>query len=202
LFGVGDLQALSDVYKGLRKEGRILLPGRVLREFLRLRDRKLAEIVQGLHDRKKGPSGSRLPLILEGIAGFADLKADLKAVDDARTALLKSLSAVIGKIESWRGDDPVMAMYSEVSTEDAIIDFSLDDDKERTKLLEECRWRYDNKIPPGYKDGAKPDEGVGDFIIWKTLLAVAAKTGKHLAFVTGEQKAEWFVRAYILGLNC
>ena len=193
LFGAGDLKALSDVYKALRNEGRIFLPGRALREFVRLRDRKLAELIQSLHERKKGPPSSKLPLILEGVSGFDDVLRDLNKLEEARAELLKSLDHMIEKIESWRGDDPVMAMYSEVFTGDAVIDLPLDDEQQ-AKLLKECRWRYDNKIPPGYKDGAKPDEGIGDFLIWKTLLAAGEKAGKHLAFVTGEQKADWFVR--------
>ena len=45
----------------------------------------------------------------------------------------------------------------------------------------------------GYKDAAK-EVSIGDFLIWKTLLTLGEKEKKNCAFVTGDQKADWFVR--------
>ena len=43
-------------------------------------------------------------------------------------------------------------------------------------------------MPPGYKDGRKEDEGIGDFLIWKSLLKFGEEKKLDLAFVTGEEK--------------
>lgn len=67
--------------------------------------------------------------------------------------------------------------------------------EEQAGYVEEFRRRAEAKIPPGYKDNRKDDEGIGDFLIWKTLLKVGQDRKMHLAFVTGEQKGDWFVRA-------
>lgn len=60
--------------------------------------------------------------------------------------------------------------------------------------MEEWNTRSVLKRPPGYKDAAKDDGGIGDFLIWKTLLSLASKK-KDLVFVTNEEKPDWFVRS-------
>jgi hypothetical protein len=40
-------------------------------------------------------------------------------------------------------------------------------------------------------DKKKPDRGVGDFVIWKTMLAYAIKEEKDIVFVTHDNKGDW-----------
>ena len=61
-------------------------------------------------------------------------------------------------------------------------------------LRKDWELRSIEKRPPGYKDASKDDGGIGDFLIWKTLLALGSK-GKDIVFVTNEAKADWFVRS-------
>jgi hypothetical protein len=69
------------------------------------------------------------------------------------------------------------------------------DDEARKSYLAEMKWRYPHKVPPGYKDAGKEDGGIGDFLIWKSLLKLGEREKKNLVFITGEQKADWFIRA-------
>src|SRR5688572_15575956 len=46
-----DLSALAQVYKRLADDGRLFIPSRVAREFIRLREYKLAELLRGLTDK-------------------------------------------------------------------------------------------------------------------------------------------------------
>ena len=46
---------------------------------------------------------------------------------------------------------------------------------DRDEVLEEMTRRYKQAIPPGYKDASKPDGGIGDFLIWKTILNLGEK---------------------------
>jgi hypothetical protein len=50
-------------------------------------------------------------------------------------------------------------------------------------------------VPPGYKDASKDDGGIGDFLIWKTLLLLGEREKKDMVFVTGKQKPDWFNQA-------
>ncbi|WP_115719324.1 PIN-like domain-containing protein [Gallaecimonas mangrovi] len=77
-------------------------------------------------------------------------------------------------------------------------------------LYEEGKERYENKIPPGYKDfnksksetntfsynGLKYDRQYGDLILWKQLIGKAKEDGvKNVIFVTDDSKEDWW---YIL----
>src|SRR5262249_48178151 len=61
----------------------------------------------------------------------------------------------------------------------------------REVIAKELEYRIVHKIPPGYKDASKDDRGVGDLLIWMTILEIGAERQKPLLFVTGEEKADW-----------
>jgi hypothetical protein len=58
--------------------------------------------------------------------------------------------------------------------------------------------RYQNEVPPGYKDGKKDASGdpyrkFGDLIVWKQLIAEAKTTEKAVIFVTDDKKEDWWL---------
>lgn len=58
--------------------------------------------------------------------------------------------------------------------------------------------RYQNEVPPGYKDGKKDASGdpyrkYGDLIVWKQLIAEAKACGKPVVFVTDDKKEDWWL---------
>lgn len=140
-----------------------------------------------------------MPSILEGTETFNEALASYEALKKARADYVKQIDKLVDEIEAWKGNDPVSQMYSKVFQPKTIIDLP-DTEAERKECLKECRWRFSQKIPPGYKDGKKPDEGIGDYLIWKSLLTLGEKKKKDLVFVTGEQKADWFVRSRNTGV--
>jgi PIN like domain len=62
-------------------------------------------------------------------------------------------------------------------------------DETRKQLHNEKSRRYKNKVPPGYKDASKDDGGIGDFLIWKTLLLLGEREKKDMAVCNREAKA-------------
>ena len=63
--------------------------------------------------------------------------------------------------------------------------------------------RYENKIPPGYKDANKSDNRYGDLINWKEILRYAKECGKHIIIVSSEIKEDWVTKeqGQIVGLR-
>jgi hypothetical protein len=96
-------------------------------------------------------------------------------------------------VRSWRGDDPVSALYRSIFSKELIIDLP-NDEKSKKDQLADFERRIRNQIPPGYKDGGKDDGGVGDVFLWLTLLQIGSQRRTDLVFVTGEEKADWFNR--------
>jgi hypothetical protein len=89
-FKAGNLGALKDVYKKLAGQARLLLPDRVVREFTRLRDQKLSEIIQALQDRRSEGYSGDMPPILESTKSFSAVTASRAELDEAKQAYGKS----------------------------------------------------------------------------------------------------------------
>lgn len=72
------------------------------------------------------------------------------------------------------------------------------DDTTLKSLTAEGDLRYQNEIPPGYKDGKKDASGdpyrkFGDLIVWKQLIAKAKTAGKPIVFITDDKKEDWWL---------
>lgn len=72
--------------------------------------------------------------------------------------------------------------------------------EELKTLYEEGEYRFNNSIPPGYKDsykGVKLMSDVrkyGDFIIWKQIINQSKESKKDIIFVTSDRKEDWWLR--------
>jgi PIN like domain/SWIB/MDM2 domain len=70
---------------------------------------------------------------------------------------------------------------------------------EKLRLIEtEGLLRYQNNIPPGYRDWKKDASGdlhkkFGDLILWKQVIARAKEVGRPLILVTDDQKTDWWL---------
>ncbi|MCK5943907.1 MAG: hypothetical protein KAI24_18125, partial [Planctomycetes bacterium] len=194
----GSLDQIRDVYSRLKAEKRLHVPGQVAREYTRWRARKLTDLYQRLADlRGKAvkPSQEDFPILegAESYVAFQEMQAKLgEAVSQFRSAVDK----VLAEIRGWSLEDPVTRLYRDVVGAGAVRDLVFDG----AELREELRSRFRHQIPPGYKDAAKVDSGVGDLLIWKTILEIGRERKKHLIFVTGEEKADWQHRADNRGL--
>ena len=165
----------------------------MVREFIKNRDGRLAAIAKSLRDKSSTVSGGGvdIPPLLEGLQetkAVTDADADLKR---ARKTYLDAISRLVDLIRTWRGDDPVSATYHKLFKGNIIVDM----DEPREDIEKKWQMRLKRKIPPGYKDGSKPDMGIGDFVIWLVILKLGRTIGKNLIFVTGEEKSDWFIRA-------
>lgn len=188
-----DLQSIVHVYEALAKANRLFIPERVVREFGKHRERRLADMVAALSDKK-----SRLPTMDRNLSpilsGLEANKSLLEAHDKlllAKKEYGDALSSLMDSIRSWRGNDPVSELYRKAFKERIV---GIDAVETPATLRKEWDERSATKRPPGYKDASKDDGGIGDFLIWKTLLSLG-KMKKDLVFVTNEAKADWFVRS-------
>ena len=194
-FGAGaqTLQQVEATYRKLLGEGRLFIPAQVAREFARNRATKLAELYQKLLRIRSGLQRfqqGNYPL-LETLPEYVQLRELEKQLDELSGKYKQSLGAVIDLVASWEWNDPVSLLYGRLFSPEIIIDSA--------KPLEEIRQehvrRFRNKIPPGYKDSAKEDEGVGDLLIWLAILDFGKSHQKSVIFVSGEEKADWWYRS-------
>ena len=111
-------------------------------------------------------------------------KVQLKKYKELVASLKQSLS-------EWGWDDRVSGLYRELFTKARLIGHDVKDDD----FMKQLSWRYAHRVPPGYKDKAKPDEGVGDLAIWYSILHLGKARKKHVVFVCNETKHDWVYRS-------
>lgn len=182
--GAESLKHIVEIYKALKKDGRLFVPAQVAREFIKNRPLKIAELYTGIKQKLSkflAPDKLSYP-ILEGIAEFRALNDAVEKVIALRAEVIKANTALLKKVRSWEWNDPVSQAYKEHLVGDVIVEPKY----EKGTFLEELQKRYELAIPPGYKDASKEDHGIGDLMIWKTILAIGEKNKKDLIFVSGD----------------
>jgi rRNA-processing protein FCF1/endogenous inhibitor of DNA gyrase (YacG/DUF329 family) len=187
--GASSLNEIVEIFKKLKIEQRIFLPSQVAREFVKNRPNKISELQQGLADKISSISIIDAPAypILKGVAPYEKILEIIQQAKTLKKDILKENSKLMAEIRSWEWSDPVNTSYKGVFTAETIIDIPLD----RQKILDELLRRQKLTIPPGYKDSTKDDLGVGDFLIWKTILHIGESKKCDLIFVSGDEKADW-----------
>jgi transposase-like protein/rRNA-processing protein FCF1 len=187
--GASSLSEVVEIYAEIKGRNRLYIPAQVAREFVKNRPNKLAQLYQGISDRISKltiPESLSYP-ILESVEAFQNLNKLISEVEEKKKILKESAKEVRETIKKWGWNDPVSKAYRPVFSNDIIISPSID----RDKVLEEMERRYKHAIPPGYKDASKPDGGIGDFLIWKTILSLGEKHKRSVVFVSGDEKADW-----------
>jgi hypothetical protein len=95
------------------------------------------------------------------------------------------------KLAEWPWADHVNSLYRELFTKARVIVHDLKEDE----LLKQLDWRYRHGVPPGYKDKDKADSGIGDLVIWHSILKLGKERQAHVIFVSNEAKQDWVYRS-------
>lgn len=189
--GKASIEQIRTTYRRLADEGRLRVPGQVAREFAANRAEKLKTLYHQLSlKRNLSISRSEYPL-LEGIEQYEAVR---KAEDKLATALdeYRSLQrALLDVVSNWNWDDPVSAIYRDVFEDGVVFDPPID----QQEVLKDLKYRFENQLPPGYKDANNEHSGIGDFLIWRTLLLIGEVDSKHVIFVSGDEKSDWWYRS-------
>jgi PIN like domain len=185
------LSQIANTYTVLAEAGRLIIPGQVAREFAKNRPVKIAEIFQVLSRKRNftSPDKGRYPL-LEDAPSYAKLIELEGEIDKLISQYRDTISDLLDHIRSWNWNDPVSTLYSQIFP-NVVFDPILNEDD----ILKQLEYQHANKLPPGYKDAAKDDRGIGDQLIWQVVVQAAKENKKPVVFVSGDSKADWFYRS-------
>lgn len=187
--GSSSLKDITDAFKKLKSDNRLYIPAQVAREFIKLRPNKISELHNGLADKiSRFVEIDEISYpIFEDIEGYKELNDLIKKTKELKKDLKTVNNGLLQKIKGWGRNDPVSSSYRDVFTSDCIVEPEIDKEKTVEDLLKRKRL----SISPGYKDFSKDDLGIGDYLIWKTILKIAEDNKKNLIFVSGDEKADW-----------
>lgn len=185
------LAEIESTYNKLAEEKRLFVPGQVAREFAKHRPLKIGEIFQAIN-RKNNFSNlekGRNPL-LEDVESYKALREVEEQISNLLGDYRKAIADLLEHIKGWSWNDPVSRIYSQLFPH-IVVDPALDE----KAIKERLEYQNVNKVPPGYKDGSKTDQGVGDLLVWQAALQVAETHKLPVVLVSGDSKADWFHRS-------
>jgi len=185
------LSEIEATYKPLAASNRLVVPGQVAREFAKNRPGKISDIFQAVSRKQNfsSPERGSYPL-LEGTPSYKKLRELENQLIELIGEYRNAITDLLAHIRDWNWNDPVSKLYSQFFP-NAIVDPPIDEAAIRKKLT----YLHDNKVPPGYKDGAKLDQGVGDLLVWQVAVHVAKERKLPIVLVGGDIKADWFYRS-------
>ncbi|MBB4801799.1 rRNA-processing protein FCF1 [Flavobacterium nitrogenifigens] len=186
-------EEIEKAFSKLIAKDQLLIPAQVAREFAKNRPEHLKTLFQQLNAVKSKiskPATGQYPL-LESLTEYKEAKDIEKQIQELQKNYSKKIDNILENMKKWRWDDPVSAVYKELFKSNIIQELDLSQDE----LIDDLERRNKHNIPPGFKDKAKDDYGIGDLIIWRTILAVAKNKNKDIVFVSGDEKNDWFYRS-------
>jgi hypothetical protein len=189
--GRSSIEEIGKVYRSLVETSRLVVPAQVAREFAHQRAEHLKTTYRQLSLRRDVSLNTDPYPLFEGLKQYEALR---KHESEARTKLEDYRAAVTRLMETmrdWRWNDPVSSLYATTFTTGVVIDIT----EKPEDIQKAMEYRYANRIPPGFRDEKKPDGGIGDLLIWKTILQIGAERRAHLVFVSGDEKADWWHRS-------
>lgn len=191
--GTESVKSLTTIYKELAAKNRIFTVAQAVREYAKNRSSKLSDAYSQVHSRHSSLPSANPPhaAMLEGLAEYREVQEIAAEIDEKAKVYGKKLAALKSLLQDWGWNDEVTNLYREVFTKDRIVDHKLSHAEVKAML----EWRYLHKVAPGYKDGGKLDEGVGDLLVWLSVLELGRQTQKNIVLVCNEKKSDWVVRS-------
>jgi len=183
-------EEVTKIYSKLNQKSQLFIPAQVAREFAKNRP----AVLTSLHKQIINASGASLSAKLK-IAPILDTDEDFieakRLFDEAKDFLNKhrqKMELVASKVASWSLDDPVLQQYRKIFSAKNIIECNLNNDVIDAAKVK----RFKSKTPPGYKDLSKDDGGIGDLIIWSTIIQIGKEQQRDIIFITAETKEDWY----------
>jgi hypothetical protein len=191
------LEGLKKTYTKLISEKRLIVPGQVAREFAKNRAIKLGELYQNISDRRdniKLPKQDDFYPLLGNLDIYKQAIELENELHKTRKLYSKKVTEILEHIKQWNWNDPVSCLYTDLFSQEVILDLEIEGSK-KEKIKADLKRRDLHKIPPGYKDSSKVDKGIGDLLIWQTILEIGEIHKKSVIFVSGEEKPDWWHRS-------
>ncbi|WP_448538414.1 PIN-like domain-containing protein [Sphingobium yanoikuyae] len=196
-FTTASVDEVEKVYTGLAKASRLVVPAQSAREFYKHRSRKLAAIADAIDaailKAQKQIFDKSIPL-LENDTDYLEARELGKDIINKGKEIAEKLKAVNERLQDELGVDPVSAFYRKVLGS-CVVELQIAEE-DRSKVVAEVSRRARLQIAPGYKDQNKEDGGLGDYLVWRTVLEEGQKRQTHCILVTEEEKPDWWIRRH------
>ena len=183
---------------GIAAEGRFFVPAWAANEYLsRVTTNTLASYTP------KGKEPTQAKKMLETLHETASLFVDENSLrgigyTNSRAAFLQEFRQAIEALNQFTGVfsqqfDPGV-IHQQVVTHLAPFILSSDLTALCSRAMQEANGRIEHRLPPGFRDDGKPENRLGDLIIWYELLeksAAVVDTYPRVLFISRDEKSDW-----------
>ncbi len=181
-------------------KGRVWLPYQVAFEYQKNRlvvinkqQEAYSEVKSILDSKKNELEGKLNEYLRHPYLQIEELKRQIQSAFDS---IKRDINPLESKHPDYLQEDPIWLRLTEILEGRIGDDFT---SEEFEKIYKEGKKRYDEEIPPGYKDKAsKKSENnrslYGDYIIWKQLLEYAKKITPSIIFITDDRQDDWWYK--------
>ena len=183
---------IKSIYEKLKTSNRMRVPFRALQEYAKNRGVCLKEQYSHFDNLnnstvKKLDAEIVVPL-LQNNAHLTKLNDLSQKINDLLDKRALEISAILNDIKGIYWNDPIFQFYRGFINDSMICKLP---EADMSSIAEEMRVRYDCDVPPGFADSSKKDGGIGDLIIWKTILSLGSD--HDIVFVSNDRnKEDWF----------
>jgi hypothetical protein len=190
--------ALFGILEDRQIAARLWFPHQVVVEFFANRANVIASQLRALETLSK-----RVAEALRALPETKDTPRFLIDREKLKTILKETEDKVVGFLNE------ASASYPASISKDQILDrvspiFAgrvgpAPNQSVRATTIEEGKRRTKEKIPPGFLDGDKPENG--DYLVWSQCLEKCTQEKRDLLLVTDDKKEDWWhrVHAYTIG---
>ncbi|EGQ9063817.1 DUF4935 domain-containing protein [Vibrio parahaemolyticus] len=181
------LKGIVGAYEKLVSEERLFVPAHVAREFAKNRAAKLGEIYVSVSRMANSQRDLKRYPLLSDIEDYQEVVELQKSIGETEKKIKDKIKSVLDTISGFERNDPVSSAYTEIFNSNVVYQHVITDDK----LDADFKYRSENKLPPGYKDGSKTNNAEGDLIVWHSILELGQKHKKDLVFISSDGKPDW-----------
>ena len=151
---------------------------------------------QELLDKQSKLSEDKLKAVINEYTRHPSI--DVSALHKIREQFITNLKKELDKQKKahpdFLADDTIRTQLTELYAKKVGKPYSKEELK---KIYAEAKERFEQKIPPGYRDGETKKEKdeqhmYGDYIIWKELISLISKEKKQIMFITDDRKDDWW----------
>jgi len=181
-----------DVLNELKKKKQLWIPYQIGYEFYENRINVISEYEKSYDEI--------LSTIEKAKSDIEDKYKDHPFLDlcKIKEMMNRGLSGVKRKIRQAKKDHPKWLEKDEVLEKlNQIFEGNIGnnyEEQELNKIKKEGKERYEMKIPPGFKDGKKPeDKKYGDLILWYQIIDKAKESKKPIVLISGDIKEDWWL---------
>ncbi|MCU5120192.1 PIN-like domain-containing protein [Bacillus cereus] len=194
---------MLNILQELVDKERLRIPSHVVREFQENRPNRIKEIANELQQFintidgiKNTQPPKKLNKILPAIDVLEDshteklielqqeFNAQINILKEKGNAFKDELSVLVLKLSDYMDNDPILLKYENIIKESYFDSPMLFNENE---LEKEGERRFEQNIPPGFRDKTKTINKYGDLILWLQICELK----EDIVFITFDNKEDW-----------